>query len=48
MDDDAFPSDLEALSPQDLRDLLHVEHQRCLQLEKDVFKTLAEKRKIEA
>ena len=49
LEDDLFlPENFEQLQADELRKMLVEERQRTIQLEKDVFKTLAEKRKIEA
>jgi hypothetical protein len=43
-----LPHDLNELSPVDLRDLFVEERKRCVVLEKDLSKKIAELRKAEA
>ncbi len=43
-----LPSDFESLTAEQLRQMVISDRHRCVQMEKDVFKTLAEKRRIEA
>ena len=43
-----LPSDFTSLTAEQLRSIVIEDRQRCIQLEKEVFKTLADKRKLEA
>lgn len=45
--DDHDEIDIEQLSLQDLKDLYLSEHKKCIILEKDLFKSMAERRKID-
>lgn len=47
-DDLGLPADIETMSAELLIELLKQERQRCIIMEKDVFKALSDKRKLEA